>query len=103
CNGNTGGGCTVTTGNVTNKVNVAVQGGSNDVTLPNPCGCDTSTSVVVSGNGHKSDTDVKVKNKNNTFVGQFGGTFVATGADQLGDTGNNKVKNNTGMHSNQVT
>lgn len=99
CSGNTGGDCTVNTGKVTNKVNVTVQGGNNNATLPDPCDCDEDVTVEVKNNGKGSETDVDVENENKTKVGQFGGTFVFTGASQYGDSGNNKVKDNTSKWS----
>lgn len=104
CSGNTGGGCTIDTGKVTNKAEVVVQGGDNKVILPDPCGCDEDTTVKVKNNGYKSDTYVKVENENKTKVGQFNGTFAFTGIGQYGDSGNNKAKYNTAKHSkNKIT
>jgi len=93
---NTGGDTTGKTGDASSLLKVSVEGGSNEASLPEPCGCPDSNVVKIKDNGYKSDNKVVIKDSSSTFVGQGNLTGVLTLAKVASDTGDNKANANTG-------
>lgn len=94
---NTGAGDSeVTTGDVTNKTKVSVDGSSNAADPIAPCGCVADTTVKIKGNGAGSDNTVTVRNYSSSTVDQSNKTLVGTAVVNLSNTGGNTVSGNTG-------
>ncbi len=102
-NGNTGGNVTISTGNATSNVTVAVEGGSNTADLSN-CGCGTTNDTVeIKDNGGKSKNKVTINNKNSKKVTQTSVVTVSAGVNSKAKTGYNKANKNTQGNVNVTT
>ena len=87
----------VETGDVTNTINVTVEGNTNTADVPCLCEEDDSMNdAVISDNGRNSDNKVKIKNKKTTKITQSSVSIVTNVIGTASNTGENSVKDNTG-------
>lgn len=93
----TGADATITTGYVRNTATVSVTGGDNTATVSNPCGCEEGdTTIVIKNNGRGSTNTATVTDVDITHVSQSSLTGALIGVIQVGNTGNNTIKDVTG-------
>ena len=100
---NTGGDSSIETGNVTTKVNITNYGSTNTANV-NPCGCPTGDlTIKIKDNGADSYNKVKVEMENKVWVHQSNTTTFTNVVGTTVNTGDNKVKKNTGGTSSITT
>lgn len=92
---NTGGGVSVTTGDVDVVSYIENQVGSNEAHVE-ACDCDADIDVSIEGNGAGSRNDVSLRNTQENTVSQNNQTRLRNDVDVDSNTGGNRASKNTG-------
>lgn len=101
-NNNNGGNVIIDTGNATSNVTVAVEGGSNKVTLP--CACSNADDTVdIKNNGNNSNNSANITNKKKKKVTQNSTVAVGATVKSKAKTGKNKANGNNQPENVEVT
>lgn len=104
-NNNNNGPVNVSSGNVTQSINVSVGGGMNDATVPSCCDCVNTTAAdnTIDNNAANSNSNITVNKTQNITVRQRNRTRTRVSGNLTGNTGNNKANNNNGNGTVNVT